>query len=33
MMIESWISGREKHKKNQKAELEKMKTHDIDDAG
>lgn len=31
LMIESWISGREKYKKTQKAELEKMKAHDMNE--
>ncbi len=29
-LFEGWVTGREKYKKNQKAELDKMKAHDID---
>lgn len=29
-MMEDWITGREKYKKRQKTELDKMKAHDID---
>jgi len=29
-ITEGWITGREKYKKSQKAELDKMKAHDID---
>lgn len=30
LMLSDWISGREKYKKNRKAELDKMMAHDIE---
>lgn len=32
LIFGSWINEREKYKKKQKAELDKMKAHDIDDS-
>lgn len=32
LILGSWIDEREKHKKKQKAEFDKMKAHDIDDS-